>query len=103
MQRLVSENVAILCDNMGSYLTKGVIHKPYGQLRGRGVSQMMFLLNKPYLVNVTTKGRGVKNTHNFDHMVYGWPLTTLLSIDAFMLIVDKDLHNEHDKHSRFFQ
>ena len=34
----------------------GVIHKPRGQLRGRGVSQMTILLHtKPYLVKVTTK------------------------------------------------
>ena len=27
-----------------------------------------------YLVKVTTKGEGgVKNTQNFDHVVYGWP------------------------------
>ena len=36
----------------------GVIHKPRGQLRGMGVSQMTILLHKPYLVKVTTKGGG---------------------------------------------
>ena len=36
----------------------GVIHKPRGQLRGRGVSQMTILFHKSYLVNVTTKGEG---------------------------------------------
>ena len=34
----------------------GVIHKPRGQLRGEGVSQMTILLHKPYLVKVTKKG-----------------------------------------------
>ena len=34
----------------------GGIHKPRGQLRGEGVSEMTILLHKPYLVKVTTKG-----------------------------------------------
>ena len=46
-----------------------VIHKPRGQLRGRGVSQMTILLHKPYLVKVTMKG--VKNIQKIDHGVYG--------------------------------
>ena len=41
---------------------------------GRGVSQMTILLHKPYLVKVTTKGKGVQNTQKIDHVVYGWPL-----------------------------
>ena len=37
----------------------GAIHKPRGQLSGTGgVSQMVILLHKPYLVKVTTKGGG---------------------------------------------
>ena len=39
-------------------MNQGVIHKPRGQLRGRGVSQMAILSQKPYLVKVTTKGGG---------------------------------------------
>ena len=31
------------------FLNFGVIHKPRGQLRGMGVSQMTTLLHKPYL------------------------------------------------------
>ena len=52
----------------------GVIHKPRGQLRGEGDSQMTIFLHKPYLVKVTMKGEGGKNTQKFDHVVYGWPL-----------------------------
>ena len=36
----------------------GGIHKPRGQLRGVGVSQMTILLLKPYFVKVTKKGGG---------------------------------------------
>ena len=62
--------------SLGEKKPEGVIYKPRGQLRGRVVSQMIILLHKPYLVKVTTKGRGgVKNTQNFDHVVYGWPLS----------------------------
>ena len=50
-------------------------HKPRGQLGGeRGVSQMTILLHNPYLVEVTLKGggrEGVKNSQNFDSVVYG--------------------------------
>ena len=31
------------------------IHKPRGQLKGGGVSQMTILLHKPYLINVKKK------------------------------------------------
>ena len=31
---------------------------------------MTILTHKPYLVKVTTKGGGVKNTQYFDHVVY---------------------------------
>ena len=42
--------------------SKGIIHKPRGQLRGRqGVSQMTILLHKPYYQE---GGRRVKNTQN---------------------------------------
>ena len=34
----------------------GDIYKSRGQLRGSGVTQMTILLNKPYLVKVTTRG-----------------------------------------------
>ena len=44
---------------------------PINANRGGGVSQITFLLHKPYLVKVTTKGEGVKNTQKFDHVVYG--------------------------------
>ena len=46
-------------------ISYGDIHKPRGQLRGWGVSQMTILLHKPYLVKVS------KNTQKFDHVVYG--------------------------------
>ena len=60
---------------MGS--RKGVIHKPRGQLRGDGVSQMPILLHKPYLVKVTKKKiwpRGLWMTPNlgFDPI---WPFS----------------------------
>ena len=45
----------------------GGIHKPRGQLWG--CIQMTILLHKPHLVKVTMKG--IKNTQNFDHVVYG--------------------------------
>ena len=35
---------------------------------------MTISLHKPYLVKVTTKGEGVKNTQKFDHVVYKSPL-----------------------------
>ena len=44
-------------------ILEGVIHKPRGQLRGRGFGQISILLHKPYFVKVTTKeegGGGVK-------------------------------------------
>ena len=47
----------------------GDIHKPRGQFL-KGVSQMTILLHKPYLLKVTTKGGGVKNTQNFDHVAW---------------------------------
>ena len=46
----------------------GVIHKPCGKFRGRGVCQMTILYHKPYLVKVTNKvGGGQK----FDNVIYG--------------------------------
>ena len=42
--------------NDALFFTLGDIHKPRGQLRWRGVSQMTILLHKPYLVKVTMKG-----------------------------------------------
>ena len=44
--------------NDALFFTLGDIHKPRGQLRWRGVSQMTILLHKPYLVKATTKGGG---------------------------------------------
>ena len=51
----------------------GDIHKPRGQLRGEGVSQMTILLHKSYLFSKSDhKWRmGVKNTQKFDHVDYG--------------------------------
>lgn len=49
----------------------GVIHKPRGQLRGDGISQMTILLHTPYLIKVTTKGGEGQNTQKIDHVVYG--------------------------------
>ena len=48
--------------SVNNVCSKGVTHKPRGQLKGEGVSQMTILLHKPYLVKVITKGEGVKNT-----------------------------------------
>ena len=36
---------------------------------------MTILVHKPYLVKVIPKG--VINTQNFDHVVYGWPRTAI--------------------------
>ena len=48
------------------------MHKPRGQLWGRGISEMTVILRKPYLVKVTKKlGEVVKNTQKFDYVVYG--------------------------------
>ena len=69
-----------------------VIHKPFGQLRGRGFSLMTILLHKPYLVKVTTKGGGggSKISKKFDHVVYGWPIRYLLRTwDQLMLFCFK--------------
>ena len=38
--------------------TPGGLHKPRGQLRGGGVSQMTISYHKPYLVEVTTNVEG---------------------------------------------
>ena len=40
------------------HFTIGTVYKPRRQVRGRGVAQMSTLLNKSYLVKVSTKGRG---------------------------------------------
>ena len=57
--------IEILYDLFMSQFLIGVIHKPRGQLRGRGCSQMTILSHKPYLVKVTTKGgRGSKISKN---------------------------------------
>ena len=53
----------------------GVIHKPCGHGRGRGVYEMSKLLRKPYLVKRSTKGEGGQNVQNSVHMVYGRPLS----------------------------
>ena len=54
--------------NTGKKVHKGDIHKPRGQLRVQLNDH--FFTFRPYLTNVTTKGREVKNTQNFDHVVY---------------------------------
>ena len=36
----------------------GTVYKPRRQVRGRGVAEMSTLLNKSYLVKVSTKGGG---------------------------------------------
>ena len=51
---------------VGHVINYGGIHKPRGQLRGRGVSQMTILLHKPELIRVQEEeiGEGVKNAKN---------------------------------------
>ena len=41
------------------------VYKPCRQLRGRGVAQMSTLLNKSYLVKVSTKGEGGQKCPKF--------------------------------------
>ena len=45
------------------------VYKPRRQLRGGGVAQMSTLLNKCYLVKMSTKGGGGQNTPNFVYVV----------------------------------
>ena len=53
---------------------KGVIHKPCGYDRGKGVCQMSILLQKHYLVKWSMKGEGVqKSPKNFPHGLWTTP------------------------------
>ena len=56
----------------------GVIHKPRGQLRGRGISKMTILLHKPYLVKLTMKWEGVKNTQKLPRGLWMTPGTQVM-------------------------
>ena len=51
----------------GPTFCKRDMHKPCEHLRGRGVNQMTILLQKPFLINVTTKGEGGQKYPKF------WP------------------------------
>ena len=50
----------------------GTVYKPRRQVRG--VALMSTLLNKSYLVKVSTKGGGVKNAPNSVYLVFTQPL-----------------------------
>ena len=70
----------------------GVIHKPFGHGRGKEVCQMSILLQKPYLVKLSTKGgEGGQNVQNSVHVVYRRPLgyffSGLLPIPAHYIII----------------
>ena len=56
-----------------NHIELGVIDKPRGQLRGRGLAKWQFY----YITDMKGEGEGVKNTQKFDHVVYGWPQTGL--------------------------
>ena len=51
----------------------GTAYKPRRQVRGRGVAQMSTLLDKSYLVKVSTKGEGVKKAPTSVYVVCTQP------------------------------
>ena len=58
-----------------TFKSKGTVCKPRRQVRGEGVAQMSTVLNKSYMVKVSTKGGGgVKNAPNSVYMVCTQPL-----------------------------
>ena len=57
---------------------------------------MTILLHKPYLIKVTTKGEGVKNTQKIDHVVYGWPLTFYVKFQLQIIRVKVKVWPTHD-------
>ena len=60
-----------------SHLMQGTVYKPRRQVKGEGVAQMSTLLNKSYLVKVSTKGEGGQNAPNSVYMVCTQPLMFL--------------------------
>ena len=47
------------------FILLGTVYKPCRKVRGRGVAQMSTLLNKSYLVKVSTKGEGGQKCPKF--------------------------------------
>ena len=61
---------------------KGTVYKPRRQVRGRGVAQMSTLLNKSYLVKVSTKEEGgSKMPPNSVYVVCTQPLMDVECMD----------------------
>ena len=58
---------------------KGDIHKPREKLRGGELAEII-CLNKPYFVNVTTKGEGVKILKNLTTWFMDNPYAMIISI-----------------------
>ena len=57
-----------------NHIFVGDIHKPREQFKRRGVSQITILLDKSYLVKVTTKGEGSqKCPKNWPHDLWTTP------------------------------
>ena len=56
----------------------GVIHKLRGQQGGRGGQKISKNDHVHYIKNDHKGGGGVKKVRIFDHVIYGWPLITII-------------------------